>query len=163
MAWFRLEGRGAFHHKVVAAGDEAYGAWVRAGQVASLSACGGRISFEDAIKVARVSVWRKLCKVGLAERESEGYRLIIDGIGVIVLPESWDRSDVPAVRKRDGDACRYCGSGEDLTIDHVIPRVQGGPDRAHNLVVACRVCNSRKNGRTPEQAGMVLLPIGGAP
>ena len=32
LMWFRLAGEGAFHAKVIEAGDEAYGAWVRAGQ-----------------------------------------------------------------------------------------------------------------------------------
>ena len=63
---------------------------------------------------------------------------------------------------RDGYACRYCRSPEDLQIDHVIPRSQGGRDTEDNLVVACAQCNGRKGKRTPEQAGMPLLPIGGA-
>ena len=29
-----------------------------------------------------------------------------------------------------------------------------------NLVVSCRLCNLRKGQRTPDQAGMALLPIG---
>jgi 5-methylcytosine-specific restriction endonuclease McrA len=28
-----------------------------------------------------------------------------------------------------------------------------------NLVTACRPCNKRKGGKTPEQAGMVLRPV----
>ena len=59
---------------------------------------------------------------------------------------------------RDDGACRYCGARGDSTFDHVIPRCQGGSDEPENLVVACRGCNSRKGGRTPEQAGMVLRP-----
>lgn len=65
------------------------------------------------------------------------------------------------IYERDGRACRYCGAKEDLEIDHVIPRAQGGRDTEDNLVVACAACNGRKGNRTPEQAGMALLPIGG--
>jgi 5-methylcytosine-specific restriction endonuclease McrA len=36
-------------------------------------------------------------------------------------------------------------------------RCLGGTDELENLVMACRDCNIRKGGRTPEQAGMVLL------
>lgn len=68
----------------------------------------------------------------------------------------WDKSAYESVYERDGDACRYCGSSDELTIDHVIPRSRGGTDHEHNLVVCCRPCNSRKGGRTPEQAGMAL-------
>ena len=44
-------------------------------------------------------------------------------------------------------ACCYCGSRENLTLDHLIPRIKGGPDEADNLVWACRTCNSSKQGR----------------
>lgn len=78
------------------------------------------------------------------------------------LTQPWDTSAYPMVYARDGSRCRYCGSGQDPTVDHVVPRCQGGGDGADNLVVACRPCNLRKSGRTPVQAGMTLLPIGGA-
>jgi DNA-directed RNA polymerase subunit RPC12/RpoP len=64
------------------------------------------------------------------------------------------------IYERDGFRCRYCGSDvRALAIDHVVPRVQGGTDFPVNLVVACKSCNSRKGGRTPEQAGMTLRAI----
>lgn len=44
-------------------------------------------------------------------------------------------------------ACCYCGSVENLAVDHLIPRARGGPDEADNLVWACRSCNSSKHGR----------------
>jgi len=31
-----------------------------------------------------------------------------------------------------------------LTLDHVIPRSQGGCNLHHNLITACGVCNSRR-------------------
>lgn len=40
--------------------------------------------------------------------------------------------------------CVQCGSGEDLTVDHIIPRALGGEDKLDNLRVLCRSCNSRK-------------------
>lgn len=56
--------------------------------------------------------------------------------------------------KRDGFHCVYCGSGEHLTMDHVIPRAQGGRTIWKNLVTACYSCNSQKGNLTPEQAGL---------
>ena len=44
-------------------------------------------------------------------------------------------------------ACSYCGAAEGLTVDHLIPRIRGGPDDAENLIWACRRCNSSKQGR----------------
>lgn len=58
---------------------------------------------------------------------------------------------------RDRHTCQYCGkeSGQ-LTIDHVIPRYQGGQHTWENVVSACVPCNRRKAGRTPKQARMRL-------
>lgn len=58
--------------------------------------------------------------------------------------------------KRDGNRCVYCGSRERLTVDHVVPRAQGGRTVWNNLVTACYKCNSQKGDLTPEQAGMPL-------
>ena len=61
---------------------------------------------------------------------------------------------------RERNQCMYCGhhfSTADLTIDHVVPRSQGGGESWENLVAACRACNARKGGRTPDQAGMTLM------
>lgn len=61
---------------------------------------------------------------------------------------------------RDHNRCQYCGDRfptSELSIDHVRPRSQNGPDTWENLVCACVKCNSRKGGRTPEQAHMKLI------
>ena len=61
---------------------------------------------------------------------------------------------------RDRHICGYCGvrlSGNVLTRDHVSPISLGGRDIWMNVVTACRPCNQRKGGRTPEQARMTLL------
>ena len=55
---------------------------------------------------------------------------------------------------RDSFACQYCGSAEDLTFDHLIPRSQGGRTTWENIVTACAPCNLAKGGRTPREAGM---------
>jgi len=61
--------------------------------------------------------------------------------------------------KRDHWACQYCGrqpGGDELTIDHVVPRAQGGASSWENCVLACVACNKHKADRTPAQAGMTL-------
>ena len=61
---------------------------------------------------------------------------------------------------RDEHRCQYCGQRfriKDLTIDHVVPRVQGGENSWKNLVCACYKCNAKKGGRTPSQANMHLI------
>jgi 5-methylcytosine-specific restriction endonuclease McrA len=59
---------------------------------------------------------------------------------------------------RDHYTCQYCAKQtKDLTIDHVMPRHRGGRHTWDNLVAACRSCNHRKAGRTPQEAHMRLL------
>ena len=44
----------------------------------------------------------------------------------------------------------YCGNrfdAEELSVDHVEPRVRGGDRSNGNLVTACRACNNRKGHR----------------
>ncbi len=63
------------------------------------------------------------------------------------------------VAKRDHYTCQYCGvqpGAESITIDHVLPRSQGGASTWINCVAACVECNTRKSDRTPDQAGMRL-------
>ncbi len=84
---------------------------------------------------------------------------------VITLTE-YDRLPTAAVTfsrrnifKRDKYVCQYCGEQpgtEELTIDHVVPRAQGGESRWDNCVLSCIDCNHRKADRTPKQAGMKL-------
>lgn len=73
------------------------------------------------------------------------------------------KREVPFSRRniliRDLYHCQYCGrefSAPDLTVDHVVPKVQGGSNDWGNVVACCRTCNMKKGGRTPRQAGMQL-------
>lgn len=67
-----------------------------------------------------------------------------------------------ALFARDQHLCLYCGkhfSRQLLTRDHVMPISRGGRDVWENVVAACFQCNSRKGGRTPQQASMPLLAV----
>lgn len=49
-----------------------------------------------------------------------------------------------------GLVCAYCGcdlTEATKTIDHVIPRSKGGRSDYHNLVLACKSCNSHKSDK----------------
>lgn len=41
--------------------------------------------------------------------------------------------------------CFYCGSKDDIQIDHVVPIARGGLHSIGNLAPACKSCNSSKN------------------
>ena len=67
-----------------------------------------------------------------------------------------------ALFARDQHLCLYCGHEfprPHLTRDHVVPLSKGGRDQWENVVSACFHCNSRKGGRTPQQASMPLLAV----
>lgn len=56
---------------------------------------------------------------------------------------------------RDRFTCQYCGSHDDLTFDHVIPRSKGGLTTWENVVAACSPCNLRKGDRLPHEIEML--------
>jgi len=57
---------------------------------------------------------------------------------------------------RDRFSCQYCGSGEELTFDHLLPRSKGGQTNWDNVVTACSACNVKKGGRLLNNSGMKL-------
>lgn len=85
----------------------------------------------------------------------------------IIRLTRFDRLPVQTVRfnrknvfARDGHVCQYCGQEKptsQLSLDHVVPRSHGGQTTWENIVCCCLRCNSRKGGRTPQQARMHLL------
>ncbi len=87
----------------------------------------------------------------------------------VVVLTHYDRVPLAAVTfsrrnvaRRDHHTCQYCGlqpGAVELTIDHIVPRSQGGQSSWTNCVAACATCNARKADRTPEQAGMRLRKV----
>jgi hypothetical protein len=54
------------------------------------------------------------------------------------------------VFRRDENRCVYCGlvfPPEELTLDHVQPRMRGGDASDGNLVACCVPCNTAKGGQ----------------
>lgn len=60
---------------------------------------------------------------------------------------------------RDNFQCQYCTkvlTSKEATLDHVVPRSQGGRTTWENVVCCCTACNRKKGGRTPSEARMPL-------
>jgi 5-methylcytosine-specific restriction endonuclease McrA len=103
----------------------------------------------------------------LATDESIAAANVAFKIPEIILLSRYEKLPKPKVHfsrrtlyKRDKMTCQYCGAqpgSEELTIDHVTPRAQGGLTTWENCVLACVECNRKKADRTPKQARMKLL------
>jgi 5-methylcytosine-specific restriction endonuclease McrA len=70
------------------------------------------------------------------------------------------------VRRQAHDTCEYCQStveltGQDFTVDHIIPESRGGGSGLSNLCWCCFWCNSFKQVRTkamdPKTGNLVAL------
>ena len=48
------------------------------------------------------------------------------------------------IKEKWENKCSYCGSKENLTLDHIIPRSKGGADHLTNVLCACEPCNKSK-------------------
>lgn len=49
-----------------------------------------------------------------------------------------------SIKDHWNNSCAYCGSTENLTLDHLTPKSKGGTDRVTNLICACTQCNKDK-------------------
>ena len=57
------------------------------------------------------------------------------------------REVVDAVYSRDGGRCVYCGSTDNLQLDHIIPFSRGGATNVENLQLLCQKCNLEKSNK----------------
>ena len=57
---------------------------------------------------------------------------------------------------RDRFLCQYCGSDQELTFDHLLPRSKGGETNWNNVVTACSSCNVKKGGRLLKNSDLIL-------
>lgn len=85
---------------------------------------------------------REIEKLALQELIDEGE----------IFPEANKRPPIPkdvvdTVWNRDGGKCVYCGSNEDLHLDHIIPFSKGGDTSVENLQLLCQKCNLEKSNK----------------
>jgi 5-methylcytosine-specific restriction endonuclease McrA len=61
------------------------------------------------------------------------------------------RADLDARFAEFGDRCAFCGSADQLIVEHFIPRSKGGSHAIGNLLPACHTCNTNKYNHDPEK------------
>jgi 5-methylcytosine-specific restriction endonuclease McrA len=115
-----------------------------------------------------VSLYRAECELSDAD-EHEWIRTFSLEIRVpkiirLLIYDKLPKASIKFNRKnifaRDENRCQYCGKRfptPELSLDHVIPRFQGGESTWTNIVCACTECNKRKGGLRPHEAKMKLI------
>jgi 5-methylcytosine-specific restriction endonuclease McrA len=144
----------------------------------------GERSIEDTIKLyfrGKIEVLKadesRVIRAGISK---EGVRFkipaplvvrLLDFAGYKIKKDKIEYSD-EAVFDRDRNICQYWHvdekgrrfkyrtTNDERTIDHIIPKAQGGTKSFTNSVCACRHCNNvLKRNRTPKEAGMELIKL----
>lgn len=188
MPWARVDDGFHGHPKVRRTSLAALGLWVRALSYVAHYETDGAIDEDTMLSLSSSrrgvrKLMDELLETGLLDRADDGGLRIHDYLDYNPSREEVSarrQSDVrrqallrdpmlrAAIRERDAGRCRYCDrivnwkdrrSPLGGSYDHVDPH---GPNTMENLVVACRGCNSAKGSRTPDEAGMPLLPPAGA-
>lgn len=54
------------------------------------------------------------------------------------------------IARRDGLRCYICGEFDNLTVDHILPKSQGGKDNIENLQLLCVECHKVKTKEDEE-------------
>ena len=59
--------------------------------------------------------------------------------------------DIQGVYDRCNNCCTYCGTTENLSLDHIVALSVGGPHTDDNLTIACGSCNSSKGAKPVDE------------
>lgn len=107
-----------------------------------------------------VVAWQKTARFCSDRCQKKHYRR---DRGRFVVPDAVRR----AVYERDGWKCQLCGKRvgksygpshqRSATLDHIVPRSQGGPDAPSNLQLAHRICNSLKRDQVWRDGEQLML------
>lgn len=127
MAWFRIDDQAAFHAKVLMAGNEAYGAWCRAGAWSSGHGTNGRIPRAVALTIAPERVWKRLVEARL-EPGGNGLAVLVEDGWQIHDFLDWNPSaeEVRAERESLREARRRAGMAGGLRSGEARRAKQGG-------------------------------------
>lgn len=117
--------------------------------------CGERLDLQRGSNGGGIIFRIYLCRCGKAWESAEKVIRELQLASAAVTPIQWEE-----LYTRWGSCCLSCRATTDLQWDHVIPRIHGGADAAHNLQRLCSKCNRAKSAkvvdyRSEEQKGWV--------
>jgi hypothetical protein len=75
VTWAKIDDQMTYHRKIVSAGNEAVGAWVRMLALSSAQLEDGKISREVAQTITRSAVLAKLVAVGLLDKDGDNFQI----------------------------------------------------------------------------------------
>lgn len=77
MSWLKLDDQIAFHRKVLGAGNEAFGCWVRMAAQSAQELLDGKVPRATAMAIAlgNTALLETLCTVGLLDHDGDDYRI----------------------------------------------------------------------------------------
>ena len=92
------------------------------------------------------------------------FRIRVPRVILLMVFDRLPKKEVKFTRhnifERDKNTCQYCSrtlDRKDLNLYHVVPRDRSGPTTWENIVCSCIPCNTRKENRTPFEAGLRLI------
>lgn len=70
----------------------------------------------------------------------EGYLYNLHTCSSAEAKRMWKES----IKNQWDNRCAYCGSTENLSLDHIVPQSKGGSNHITNVLCACTKCNGDK-------------------
>jgi len=70
----------------------------------------------------------------------EGYLYNLHTCSSAEAKRMWKES----IKNQWDNQCAYCGSEEEITLDHIVPQTKGGSNHTTNLLACCKKCNGDK-------------------
>jgi HNH endonuclease len=144
------------HPKVLGLSDGAIALWVRAGSYSASVGLDGSVpavalrhlsdSPSLAAELVRHGLWHPVGAGGYKFSTDDHPRVLgkFARVGARPWIPTWLRG---AVYERDGFRCVKCGSGDQLSLDHVKHWSKGGQDTLDNLRTYCLPCNWARGAR----------------
>lgn len=104
----------------------------------------------SAVKTIRDLIYWQYAKlIAKSAGQDKKFGFIMDRFKKLQSDEiAWSGSIREYIREQEViGKCIYCGSAENLSVDHLIPRSRGGPESGDNAVTACKACNSSRRDK----------------